>query len=188
MSQSTSPRFMLTLLVLVAGCGARASKPLLPASTTREPATSEDARQQVAQLEQLIDGHRVALGLPERGELIEEKESVVDKQGTGIDKQGTVIAKQVERDEMKAEPQPAPVTPTCDAPAPRSLAESSGSEEPPRQCPESCRLTRAICSAADRICVLARYLAEEDARKRCKRARQDCSEARQATRSTCAGC
>jgi hypothetical protein len=101
-----------------------------------------------------------------------------------LEERETVVAKQVERDEMVAEPEPAPVAPTCDAPA----AESSDSEEAPRQCPESCRLTRAICSAADRICSLARYLAEEDAQRRCKRARLDCSEARRATRSICSGC
>jgi hypothetical protein len=174
----TSARFivLLPLLFFVTGCGASASKPLLPESATREPASDGDARQQVAQLEQLIARHRLALGLTERSEL--------------VDKEEAVAGEQVERDEdaSKPEPQPAPVAPTCDAPAPRSIAEYSDSEEAPRQCPESCRLTRAICSAADRICILARYLDEEHARKRCRRARLDCSEARQATRSICAGC
>ena len=48
----------------------------------------------------------------------------------------------------------------------------------PDRCPKMRTVAAEICGCADRICVLAEQLAEDDARRSCKQARTDCERAR----------
>jgi hypothetical protein len=64
----------------------------------------------------------------------------------------------------------------------RASGGADGAEETARPvCSKPCKIQKAICRAARRICVLADYLGDTDAASRCRRARGDCREARKTT-------
>ena len=150
--------------VLTTGCGAAGQSPRAARDVT--PASPVEARGELARLEQKIEGARKALGLSPRAKEIAGGEVTRAKSDPGL----------------TFEPEPAPQS----AARPEAASETDG--EPRSACSDNCRLSRAICHAARRICSIAGYLGDEDAAGRCKRARQDCREARKAKPEDCSGC
>ena len=154
---------------LMAGCGAAAAP---RASTAPPPSSPAEARAELDRLERKIGQARSSLGLPVRTE-----KAAAD---------GAPAAGEPDLAfEPAAPPSPAP------AAKPR-VTESDPDQEESRQelnaCSDNCRLSRAICHAARRICSIASYLGDADAASRCKRARRDCKDARQAKPEDCSGC
>lgn len=145
------------LALALAGCAGMA-KSAGPAVKSEPPSSPEAARAEIDDLERLIAGGRRQLGLPGHDE--------------GAAQGGADVAPERV---LPAEPAPPPPAAAAEAPARESTAATADEAVDP------CRHTRAICHAARRICQLADYLAEDDARQRCARAQQDCAAARQRT-------
>ena len=143
-------------------------------SSSRTPSSPAQGREELAQLEGEIATDRVALGLPPRAE---------EKTATAADQSAHGGAEAFAPAPSASPPPPA-------APAERAAVNSAagGAAKEDVCTVDPCRYTRAICAAATRICDIARYLGDEDARGRCGRAQQDCSEARRVTRDNCPGC
>ena len=148
---------------LATGCGAAGRSPRT--AMAAPPASPREARAELARLELQIDSARATLGLPAQA-----------KKEAGGD----------------AESKPPVSLDFAPAETPQAMARPPDAEEVDQQrqsaCSDNCRLSRAICHAARRICTIAGYLGDEDAAGRCKRARQDCKEARQAKSEDCSGC
>lgn len=162
--------FQLTAVVVLAGCAA--SKAMAPAAVDAPlPNTPGEAKHELAQLERQIVEGRVALGLPARS-----KAQVLEDTGSAEN------AGSAGPDEAPRPAQAAPAEPVSES------VECAKREERDAPCDDSCRYTKAICHAAARICRLARFLEEEDARRRCRRAQQDCREAQRTTAGSCSGC
>ena len=183
-----SPRLAATLALLACGAllaavflGACASSQA-PGASMSPPSSPAEGRQQLEELEGRIARDRVALGLAPRA----PRPAADAARQEGADTAAGATH------EAKPAPAPAPAEEPAAAPARVTASKSRGEEEDAMdaRCSERgpCRYTRAICSAAERICVIAAYLADDDARRRCARARQDCTEARETTRATCPGC
>ena len=149
---------------LVSGCGAAGHAP--QASVAAPPASPREARAELARLESQINSARATLGLPQRAE------------------------KTAGGDAESNPPDSLQFAPPDEAP--QVMARPSSEEERDRQdqsaCSDNCRISRAICHAARRICSITSYLGDQDAAGRCKRARRDCKEARQAKPEDCSGC
>ena len=124
-----------------------------------------DPGSELAALEGEIARARHALGLPPRP----RREVVGGREGA-----------QDGATSLKAEPPAREPGPSASVEAAESGEGAAG-----QKAPDLCRHTRAICHAARRICGLADYLGEADARGRCRRAQEDCTEARRHT--GCAG-
>lgn len=151
----------LALGLALAGCAAGMAKSASPAVRSGPPTSPEAARAELGDLELLIASGRRGLGLPDRTEGAAQGAAEATPEGV-----------------MPAEPEPPPA-PTA-APGDSAAARESTAAQT-EAATDPCRHTRAICHAAQRICELADYLAEDDARQRCARARQDCAAARQLT-------
>jgi hypothetical protein len=161
--------FQLTAAIVLAGCGA--SKAMAPAAVDAPlPNSPGEARHEMAQLERQIVEGRVALGLPARSKAQVSDDGVAESAG--------VAGEEAPRP-VQAAPPPEPAS---------DSVECAKREERDAPCDDSCRYTKAICHAAARICRLARFLEEEDARRRCRRAQQDCREAQRTTAGSCTGC
>jgi hypothetical protein len=178
---------LLGLTCSLACCAAQQTAP-----TSSPPASRIEGQRELEELTVEIERNRVALGLPERREV----GSAGEMPSEALRPQPADAADQA----APSAPMPGQAAPS-QAPelesAPETNAKASAMEEPregyahqraAEQCPEPCRYTKAICHAAGRICDIARYLDEEDARRRCDRARQDCSEAQRATAERCESC
>ena len=165
----------LTLAGLLGGC-AGAQERVAASATAKElplPATPGQARAELASLEQQIQRGRQGLGLPRRRPEPTEAMDEADQAAGAV----------TEAESDKA-PAAAPTArPMADAPEsvqsvrPLSSATDRSSADKQR-CSDPCRLARAICRAAQRICTIADYLRENDARGKCLRAKDDCNEAR----------
>ncbi len=154
----------------LAGCGASSAP--MAAVRTAPPSSPRAARVELADLEKRIDNARASLGLPARAE-----------KSAGED--GTPAAAEPD---LAFEPDdPAPAS-TSEPPRARRPADQEEDQERVSACSDNCRLSRAICHAARRICSIAGYLGDQDAAGRCKQARRDCKEARQAKSEDCSGC
>jgi hypothetical protein len=163
-------RWQPLLALLLLSCAA--SQQGMPAM--RGPSSPAEGQAQMATLEQQIERDRAALGLPHRPPPAEPRD------------QRTVDLPSAPK--PMAAPPPPPREDHMLAKARVEASASAGEPEPTCTGHGPCRYTRAICAAADRICAIAGFLGDADARQRCGRARQDCQDARQATRDRCPGC
>jgi hypothetical protein len=165
--RAPSSLLLLPLSVWLGSCAASAP------SQRAAPSSPAQGRTELAELEGEIARNRVALGLPAR----------TDKTEIAADQTEHLAAA------GQAEPS-APPPAAAPAPAERvAQAKSSGGSAREEACNvDPCRYTKAICDAAARICDIARYLGDGDARSRCGRAQQDCSDARRTTGDRCPGC
>jgi hypothetical protein len=150
--------------LVIAGCAASSQR----SASSGPPASPAAAQSELATLERQIDGARASLGLEPRADRAEALK----------------LGEQATRPDRPPAPEPvlAPPARTSASELASDRAERDGCGRDP------CRYTRAICEAASRICEIARYLQEADARGRCGRALQDCQQARRATRDRCPGC
>jgi hypothetical protein len=153
-----------------------ASSPMSAKETI--PATAADGQREIEELSREIERNRAALGLLPRLQEPAERRApeAPSSGGTRLD---------VPRAPALA---PAPVAAEARVSATDKKKRDVDEESREGRCKGPCRYTRAICSAADRICALSRFLADDDSRRRCDRARRDCQEARQVTRDSCPGC
>lgn len=161
----------LLTAALMAGCGA-ASAPKATMSAAL-PSNPGEARAELTRLERRIARARLSLGLPARKETI----------ATGKDEPRPAAPARL----------PAPAAPPADAEqsvagVPQQAEQPTSEAEKSSACSDNCRISRAICHAARRICSIAAYLGDDDAAGRCKRARKDCKDARQAKPDSCSGC
>jgi hypothetical protein len=164
-------RWHLLFALLLSGCAAYQS------GAMRAPASPAEGQAQIASLEQQIERDRAALGLPHRPPpppLAEASDHRND----------LPAARPTVTPAAAPPPAPSPMEPMAKA----ASASGSDRDEPTCSGRGPCRYTRAICEAAERICSVAGFLGDTDARQRCGRARQDCQDARQATRDRCPGC
>jgi hypothetical protein len=158
--------------VVLGGC---ASAGMPAASPPSSPAAG---RAEVAQLEQQIAGARAALGLPARTESFREPAQTA----------GDEVSAPAPAPSSASPPAAPPAEPASERRVARATGEVAAAKKQDACEVDPCRYARAICQAASRICDLARYLGDQDALDRCGRARQDCAEARRATRGGCPGC
>ena len=152
----------LLLLSACAGSQDRAPATATAPSSAPLPATPQEAQMELDRLEREIQQDRLALGLP------------------SSDAGGSAAAEGSHKpaEPMASTPSPAPVTEADEAGAvARTESVQIGPHERNR-CSKSCRLSQAICQAAQRICRIADYLQEPAARARCGRGQKDCAEAR----------
>jgi hypothetical protein len=138
------------------------------APSQKMPASTAEGRAELARLEQQSAAGRAALGLPPRPARAEPPA------------EASPALKKEAADEAVSEQDSAANAPALSGESGGAAGESC-SQDP-------CRYTRAICEAASRICDIARYLGDEEAKGRCSRARQDCAEARRSTRDSCPAC
>jgi hypothetical protein len=182
---------------LLAGCGCAGS--MQPASQRPLPSTKGEARMELAELDRQISERRAALGLGPRLALAELAPPGGPQRATKSTAGGEAPAAPAAPREEAIQPAPAakPSPPAAhessDAVYATAVGSSEEDDEQERrlarcQQNKSCRFTKAICHAAERICRLARFLSESDAQKRCLRAQRDCSDARKATAGTCSDC
>jgi hypothetical protein len=171
----------LPFLFMLAGAAGCAASGQLPSTQAPVPADPESARQELVALEQQIEQDRQALGLAPA------PESAAPEQG-----QRPAGASAEARMPRPTQPPPAAEPPPSlqsDAATQEEAMEPMELKARQEACSRPCRLAHAICKAAARICQLADFLGEEDARRRCGRAREDCEEAREAVRDRdCSGC
>ena len=169
---STSMKGAMSLIcvglagALMAGCGAAGVA--APRASTARPESPRQARAELARLERQIDGARKSLGLPSRADETAGAPAPASK--------------------STADPAPVFEPPPARASRPAVAADQEADQERMNNCSDNCRLSRAICHAARRICSIAGYLGDSDAAGRCKRARQDCRQAREAKPEDCSGC
>jgi hypothetical protein len=168
-------------LLLVAGALALAGCASSPARqrssvASGPPASPGEGRSELVALEHRIARDLVALGLAPQRDPAEAAQL------------GEAATRADQPRPAAPPPSPAPAEAPADALAAKSESteRASGGEDACGRDP--CRQTRAICDAASRICEIARYLQEADARARCGRALQDCQAARKATQARCPGC
>ena len=148
----------LPLLLVLGGCaGQRAHVPATAAMEQAPlPDTPAQARAEIARLEREIQRSRQGLGLP----------AELSAPAPAMDGAPAEAVSEAEADESPA-PESAP------------LSRSEGRQSDSRgACSQPCKLARAICRAAGRICNIADYLGDETARDKCARAKVDCMEAR----------
>lgn len=167
---------LLLIAGALAGC---ASSPASQRTSVASgpPASPGEGRSELVALEHRIARDLVALGLAPRRDPAEAVQ--LGEAATRADQARPAAA---------PPPSPSPAEAPADALAAKSESRerASGGEDSCGRDP--CRHTRAICDAASRICEIARYLQEADARARCGRALQDCREARRSTQDRCPGC
>jgi len=164
------------LLVFPALMGGCASSGKAPLASMPPPQTPAEARQQMEQLERMIEDNRVALGLPARQE---PEQTQARHAAPAAPSAGGAEAPRPESADDAVTYAPEPCAPAPAAKASARMEERHYEDRP--TCTPGCRYAKAICGAAERICNLARYLGEPDARHRCQRAQQDCRAARRAT-------
>jgi len=161
------------LFCLIAGAlPAACAAPARQGPSTSPPASPTSARQEIKELEQQIARRRAALGLPPALQ-VEAKSPAPPAAGTA--------STPAEPDRLSSPP----AAPSPEMPAEEATEEAASYRGP---CSARCKISRAICNASRRICVIARYLGDADANRRCERARRDCRQSRQATQDDCAGC
>lgn len=160
---------LLGVLLAASGCGMSAGAPA-PASVVEMdaplPATSEEARAELLALEQLIAREKTALGWPASGPAPASETEFAKAPSEPVQRSG-----------LDAAGPPSAPSPVSAEDRPVARPESSGEAEA-EQIPSPCRLARAICHAAHRICALAGVLGDADATARCRRAQTDCRDAR----------
>ena len=158
------------LFCLIAGAlPAACAAPARQGPSTSPPASPTSARQEIKELEQQNARRRAALGLPSLLQPVEAESPAPPAAGAA--------STPAEPDRVSS---PAPEMPAEEA------TEEAASYRGP--CSARCKISRAICSASRRICVIARYLGDADAIRRCQRARRDCRQSRRATEDDCSGC
>lgn len=171
--------WVLLLNGCATGSSPRGSAPA-QAAGAEPPASRAAGQQELASLEQEIERDRSALRL---GPRLASSPAEVDARPAEAP---APTATSPERALADRGPAPDAAEPAEAAPAKEDRSERESSVDACAALP--CRYTRAICTAADRICVLARYLDDQDSRDRCGRARQDCRQARLSTGQKCPGC
>jgi len=158
------PGLLAAALAACASAGAPAT------AMQAAPSSPWEGRREISDLERQIEQGRVALGMPARQQPTRTPPESAGSEGHALDA----------APEAKPAPPPAPSVEAAEPVVRAKKDDHCGVG--------SCRYTRAICAAASRICGIARYLDDEDARSRCARAEQDCQDARKVTRGSCPGC
>ena len=167
------------LAIALAGCASSQRASL----ASGPPASPAQGRSELNQLEQRIERDLAALGLASQGQTAEAvRLGELAARPERLDRQPSA-------GQVTPSAPPPPTAAPADALAAKSEARERASAAAEDSCGrDPCRYTRAICDAASRICEIARYLEEPDARARCGRALQDCQQARKATQDRCPGC
>lgn len=178
---SCLPLIGLIVAMSLAGCaGSRAAAPATAgAEQAPLPHTPDQARAELHRLERQIQHSRQGLGLPTRPTAPLPTSDSTDR---------STVAETTAEAETEADK-----APTVDAPRPAEAAEATGAPaggwtgDTGERCSIPCRLARAICDAARRICSIADYLRDQTARGKCVAAKDDCNEAREKA-GTCREC
>lgn len=183
--------------MVLAACASAGRAPRVSYGPTPQaappPRDRSEARRQLFYYATRIAEQRRLLGLSSQEPERRSAKAAADASGAGL----AVAPRPVSPSPTAAEPPSAPARAPMARPARRARSEAvskrsysaddAGYQRGPT-CPRPCRRTRAICNAARRICGLADYLGDDDARQRCEQARKDCREARDLTRDRCTSC
>ncbi|MCB9555514.1 MAG: hypothetical protein H6707_05370 [Deltaproteobacteria bacterium] len=153
------------LALTVVGCSAANRIPVSVASESA-PTSPEAAYGEMAALERVIARDRARLGLPARPA----------KPGENL----AAAAVNSPRDKRNAPKSSTAETAQKEDDQPRSAGRAATDDGD--GIGDGCRLARAICTAARRICAIAEYLDEAPAYARCRRAKQDCQQAKTAAK------